>query len=136
MDADLSCLVLTCSTPLAHTNGEGWWRRAEALVTITTIASGPTWDVDGRDGALVITQGGRWTAWAAAKETRLTRSQAGLHCVWPHFSIGVRRGVWAAETAAAAARCLRFHMLASLLAWPGKAGQMIRSGLVAGSADR
>jgi hypothetical protein len=73
MDADLSCLVLTCSTPLAHTNGEGWWRRAEALVTITTIASGPTWDVDGRDGALVITQGGRWTAWAAAKETRLTQ---------------------------------------------------------------
>jgi hypothetical protein len=64
-----------------------------------------------------------------------TRSQAGLHCVWPQFSIGVRRGVWAAETAAAA-RCLRFHMLASLLAWPGKAGQMIRSGLVAGSADR
>ena len=137
MDADLSCLVLTCSTPLAHTNGEGWWRRAEALVTITTIASGPTWDVDGRDGALVITHPGRKVDSLGCSEgdKTHTRSQAGLHCVWPQFSIGVRRGVWAAETAAAA-RCLRFHMLASLLAWPGKAGQMIRSGLVAGSADR
>jgi hypothetical protein len=125
MDADLSCLVLTCST---HTNGEGWWRRAEAKVTITTIASGPTWDVDGRDEALVITQGGRWTAAClGCRQDSHKISGGSALCLAPFLHW--RRGVWAAETAA---RCLRFHMfrasLLACLAGQGRAGQMIRSG--------
>jgi hypothetical protein len=117
MDADLSCLVLTCST---HTNGEGWWRRAEAKVTITTIASGPTWDVDGRDEALVITQGGRWTAACLGCRQDSHKISGGSALCLAPYSIGGDVG-WAAETAA---RCLRFHMLpACLIAWPGKAGR-------------
>ena len=81
--------------------------------------SGPTWDGEGARGRTRDQKDGE--DGQLGLQARLTQDLERVRIVFgPIGDVG-----WAAQTAARWL-CLRFHMLPScLLAWPGKAGQMI-----------